>query len=315
MKVKSRFIIRMLALVWLVVFIAITWVWFDQQVLVQLWQKLVMQPQWLLFMFILYLGSFILKAEAWRRYVEPRAPLRIYFHGLIYSLLVNHLSPIKVGDLVRTGVLMKAGEKSWDDALHSVAVMRLLDLFVLGVFAGVGTLWLGLEASWLWILIFLAGMIIVVFGYKIFGDKMSGIKRLPFLQKHLSHLNATLISSKGRMILALVAVSWVCEAGVVYGVVRILQLHLPFIAMIWVNSITIAGQVFHITPGAIGTYESTLSGSLVVLGIDWKAAYAAAILSHGFKFIFSYSLGLYSLIRMPIQWNEMKQWFTHRKGV
>ncbi|QGQ95585.1 UPF0104 family protein [Paenibacillus psychroresistens] len=310
MKLKSRFIIRILALLWLVIFIAITWAWFDKQELAQLWHKLAMQPYWLLFMFFMYLTSFILKAEAWRRYVEPREPLRVYFHGLIYSLLVNHLSPLKVGDLVRTGVLMKATGKTWDDALHSVAAMRLLDLFILGLFAGVGTVWFGLEASWLWIFLLLFGVIVAGFGYK-----MIGIKRLPFLQKHLSYLNATLISSKGRSILALVAVSWICEAGVIYGVIQILKLHLPFISMIWVNSITIAGQVFHITPGAIGTYESTLSGSLVVLGIDWKDAYAAAILSHGFKFIFSYSLGLYSFIRMPIKWNEIKLWFTHKKGV
>lgn len=309
MKLNSRSIIRFVAVLWLVLFIAITWFWFDKQEMSVLWHKLVLKPQWLIFMFLMYLTSFLLKAEAWRRYVEPREPLRIYFHGLIYSLLVNHLSPIKVGDLVRTGFLMKASGKSWDDALHSVAVMRVLDLFILGIFAGTGTIWLGLEASWLWIILVIIGLIIAALGYK-----MVGIKRFPFIQKHLIYLNAVLFSRNGRTILLLVAISWVFEAGVIYGVMQILQLQLSYISMVWVNSITIAGQVFHITPGAIGTYESTLSGSLVILGISWKEAFAAAILSHAFKFVFSYSLGLYSLIRMPLKWSEIKQWFTTRKG-
>jgi uncharacterized membrane protein YbhN (UPF0104 family) len=103
------------------------------------------------------------------------------------------------------------------------------------------------------------------------------------------------------------------EAAVIYGVAIILKLGVGAAPLVWANSVTIAGQVLHVTPGGIGTYESTLSGSLAILGVDWKDAYAAAVLSHTFKFAFSYLAGGYTLIRMPIRWREMKIWLSRKQ--
>jgi uncharacterized membrane protein YbhN (UPF0104 family) len=299
----KKSIILLLAVLLFICFLFISWKWFDLDELLRHLRTLAQEPQWLVCMFGAYLLSFILKAEAWRIYAGSQERFRIYFHGIIYSLLVNHLLPVKAGDIVRAGFLMKTARKPWDEALHSVAVMRLMDMFVLGIISLIGVLWIGLSASWAWIIILLTGIIVLVVVFK-----LTPFHRIAFVQKHGAHFKSTMLSGKGLFVMVFITVSWMLEAAVIYGIARITELNLGVFSLVWANSVTIAGQVLHITPGGIGTYESTLSGSLVVLGISWKEAYAAALLSHTFKFAFAYVMGGYSLLRMPIGWREMKAW-------
>jgi uncharacterized membrane protein YbhN (UPF0104 family) len=123
-----------------------------------------------------------------------------------------------------------------------------------------------------------------------------------------------MLSGKGLFAVLLIALSWLLEAGVIYSVARMLALQPGGAALVWANSMTIAGQLFHITPGGIGTYESTMSGSLVLLGVEGKDAYRAALLSHTFKFLFAYAAGAGSLFAMPIRWREAKGWIKQAAG-
>ncbi|WP_028609268.1 lysylphosphatidylglycerol synthase transmembrane domain-containing protein [Paenibacillus harenae] len=303
-----KWIMRLSAIALLAVFIWMTWRWFDKDQWLGDLLLLVKQPQWLMFMFTAYLLSFALKAEAWRRYTGANERFSIFFHGIIYSLLINHLLPLKVGDIVRTGFLKKMANKTWDEALYSVTVMRLLDMLVLCLYAGAGIVWLGLPSSWLWVAVLLAAAVLLAVCFK-----LPVIKKIPLIQKHLAHFKATMLSGKGLFIMAALAVSWILEAGVIFGISSILGLNLGAVPLVWANSMTIAGQVFHITPGGIGTYESTLSGSLAVLGINGREAYGAAILSHAFKFVFAFGMGAYSLLRMPLGWREARIWIKERR--
>lgn len=296
-------VVPLLGVLLLIGFLYMTWRWFDFAELKRHLLLLIAHPQWLLPMAVAYLGAFWLKAIAWRLYDGSREPYRIYYHGIVYSLLVNHLLPLKAGDVARVGFLMQRGNRTWDEALHSVGAMRLLDMLVLAAFAGVGIVRLGLPASWMWLAVLAFAVLALAAGYK-----LPALSRLPFLRKHLAHAHGILLSPSGAAIVLLVAASWLLEAGVLYGIMRVLALHLPAGWLVWANSMTIAGQVFHVTPGGIGTYESALSGTLVWLGIDWKTAYAAAVMSHLFKFAFAYVAGAVTWIRMPIRRSDWRGW-------
>lgn len=287
----------------------LTWRWFDSSEWLNDLRLLVNQPLWLAFMFVAYLGSFLLKAAAWRIYEGSQVQFRILFHGILYSLLVNHLLPVKAGDAVRTGVFMKHSGKSWDEALHSVAVMRIMDMLVLGGIGGVGIVWLGLPSSWLWISTLAGGtMLLAIARY------LPWIRKMPFVRKHSVYFHTRMLSGKGLFLVGLVGLSWILEAGVIYAVARLLSLQLGGASLVWANSMTIVGQIFHITPGGIGTYESTMSGSLALLGIEGKEAYRAALLSHAFKFLFAYTMGTYALLRMPLDWREIRRWVKQVTG-
>ncbi len=296
------------AVIVFVFFLFLTWTLFDADELFLHLHTLLVNPKWIVIMFGAYLLSFMLKAQAWRMYAGSQGRFRIYYHGIIYSLLVNHLLPLKAGDIVRTGFLMNNARKTWDEAIHSVAIMRLLDMFVLGVISAIGVACIGLSASWEWIVVLLSGILVLAVIIR-----MTSLHRVPFVRKHWKHFKAIMLSRNGLFVIILVTASWIMEAGVIYGIARIVQLNLSAVSIVWANSITIAGQVLHITPGGIGTYESTLSGSLVVLGIGWKEAYAAALLSHAFKFVFAYAVGSYTMLRMPIRLPEMRAWIKNKQ--
>jgi uncharacterized membrane protein YbhN (UPF0104 family) len=304
MLTKKR-MIQSIAIFLVVCSLVITWQWFDSKEWLRDVGLLFHRPKWLVFMVSAYLASFLLKAAAWRIYAGQEVKFAVYFHAISYSLLVNHVLPIKVGDGVRTGLLMKNGGKSWEDALHSVAVMRLLDMLVLAGIGGIGIVRMGLPSSWMWVTLLVSGTAILATAHY-----LPVIRKFPFVVKHSVYFHLKMLSGKGLGILGLITFSWVLEAGVILAVTQIINLQLGSFSLVWANSMTIAGQIFHITPGGIGTYESTMSGSLALLGVDGKDAYRAALLSHTFKFLFAYALGGYSLLRMPLHLREMKAWIS-----
>ncbi|SDO04216.1 hypothetical protein SAMN04487897_107170 [Paenibacillus sp. yr247] len=305
----KRQVVRLIAIALVICSIYLTWRWFDSKEWLRDVGMLFHQPQWLIFMFIVYLLSFVLKAGAWRIYAGPEVRFGIYFHAISYSLLVNHVLPVKVGDAVRAGLFMKYGGKSWEEAFHSVAVMRLLDMLVLAGIGGIGIVRLGLPSSWIWVTVLAGGTLILATAHY-----LPVIRKIPFVAKHSAYFHLKMLSGKGGVIIGLISLSWVLEAGVIFAVVRMIGLQLGAIYLVWANSMTIAGQIFHITPGGIGTYESAMSGSLALLGVDGKDAYRAALVSHTFKFLFAYSLGGCSLLSMPLHWREMKTWINRVKG-
>jgi hypothetical protein len=266
--------------------------------------ELFSHPITLIMMSLLYGLAFLLRAGAWKLYVNKKVPFSIYLYALFYSLFINHVMPLKVGDAVRIGFLAKEKQVHWDEAVHSVLVMRLLDYLVLGFFAGAGSLWLGINTSWnvmFWIL-FAGGFFIIVL-------YVLGIRRNKgFFEKHFQILKEAFSGKKGWVISLSVAVSWVAESFVVIGVTQALLIKLVFFEGLWVNSITIAGQLFHFTPGGVGTYESVMAFSLVMAGVSWEDAYTTALLTHGFKFVFSYAVGLWAWLAAPIQWAEISRW-------
>jgi uncharacterized membrane protein YbhN (UPF0104 family) len=301
-------LIRLIAILLVLCSLYLTWRWFSSEAWLQDVGLLFQRPRWLIFMTGVYLLSFLLKAAAWRLYAGTGVRIAVYFHAISYSLLVNHVLPIKAGDGVRAGLFMKHGKATWDESLHSVAVMRLIDMLVLAAIGGIGIIRLGLPSSWIWVTVMAGGAIFLATAHF-----LPVIRRIPFVAKHAAYFNLQILSPKGFVIILLITWSWILEAGVIYAVARMMGLQPGAISLVWANSMTIAGQIFHITPGGIGTYESTMSGSLVLLGVDGRDAYRAALVSHTFKFLFAFTLGAYSLVRMPLHWHEMKSWMKRLK--
>lgn len=123
-------------------------------------------------------------------------------------------------------------------------------------------------------------------------------KKVPqFVEGQWKQLKAVLFTIQGVIIILLIVMSWICEAFVIYEIAS----SLTFIQAVWVNSMTIAGQVFQLTPGGLGTYETVMTFALRALGVEEVAAYEWALMSHGFKFIFSYGVGAILLVLYPME--------------
>lgn len=114
---------------------------------------------------------------------------------------------------------MKHGKATWDEALHSVAVMRLIDMLVLAAIGGIGIIRLGLPSSWIWVTIMAGGALLLATAHF-----LPVIRRIPFVAKHAAYFNLQILSFKGIAIIALITLSWILEAGVIYAVSRMMSL-------------------------------------------------------------------------------------------
>lgn len=267
-------------------------------------------PILLLIMFTGYLSAFWLRALGWQMYLSRKISISHCMYGLFYSLFFNHLLPVKAGDLIRIGYLasLKTGIRK-KEIIESVVVLRVYDLFVLGAIS------LGFGA--------LIGVRLAPHNFYAFaGIICSGLfliyllrSRIPILNGTASHLLRNSLSVKSAVIFLLVASSWMLEAAVVYGTALSFSVHPKVWHSIWVNSLTIAGQVFHFTPGGLGTYEAAMSSALAAIGITPAVALQIAIISHLFKFVFSYLAGAFTLLCAPVSFQRVRLWLKQKKEV
>ncbi|RBW71536.1 lysylphosphatidylglycerol synthase transmembrane domain-containing protein [Bacillus taeanensis] len=302
-------LIRIGSLLLFAVFLLLSWNFFDLALLSNQLYQLFIHYNWLLLMTICYLLAFICRAIAWRMYGKEKAAFNVYLLALFYSLFFNHLFPVKVGEVVRIGVLAKEKNESWDTAMHSAAAMRVLDLLCLGLFAFTGAFFSGVSLSITYFLNVMLVLGLLGIAFILFVKK----KWLQFYKKHAAILKEAFFHKKSIAMIGLVAFSWVLEAAVLYGVIQAIQLDLSFLKTIWVNSLTVASQVFQFAPGGLATYESVMSFSLVQVKVEWQNAYHLAILTHGYKFLFSFIAGGAAFLFHPISLSSVSLW-RKKKG-
>ncbi|WP_374722944.1 lysylphosphatidylglycerol synthase transmembrane domain-containing protein [Peribacillus tepidiphilus] len=279
--------------------ITILFLYFDASQLKTSLFDLLFHPYYVIILFFCYFLSFLLKAEAWRILYEKRVKLRSCMLGLFYSLFINHISPIKAGDLVRAIVLEKEEKIPFDLSLHSVILLRIIDTICLAFIALTGILILGLQFQ-------VPIGIILVFGL-IGGAVLFYVsKQFPsFFKKHIDFLKKITVAHLVTII-SLTLLSWVLEAAVIWSVIKATGEHIDWFTAIWVNSVTIISQVFQIAPGGLATYEATMSIALSSIGFELKLGLHLALVSHFMKFIFSYITGIYALVVHPIDWDWIK---------
>lgn len=270
-------------------------------------------PGWIMPVAVLYTASFLLKAWAWRVYTSGALSWSLSVQGLYASLFVNHVLPVKAGDLVRAGLAAREPRLGWDGALHSVGALRSLDLLTLGTLAAAGTLLYGVSGAAEGYLRLLAAVAIAVCAAAavLLLGRRTAVGG--FVGKHLTMVRSILAGRRGAGVLVLTAASWILEGSVLYSAARVMGVELSITAAVWVTAMTVAGQVFHFTPGGIGTYESFMTGSLAAVGVPLETAFAVAVATHGFKFIYSYAAGGLLLWRAAVTWRQMKEW-TRLKG-
>ncbi|CAM3909727.1 hypothetical protein Gste01_00161 [Geobacillus stearothermophilus ATCC 7953] len=227
--------------------------------------------------------SFWLRAWAWKRYVGKPIAFSVYWRAVLLSLFVNHLAPVKIGDAVRMALLARQPGVSASEAIESVAVMRLLDMAVLG-----GLTVIGMYAYMHYIprISLLAAAVAAGFVLTVI------VFRRPLrLDRLWRRWRSVFHGWSGAAMVGAVAASWLCEAAVIGVIAKAVGIPLSFGQAVWANSATVSGQIAQVAPGGIGTYEAVMAFALTRLGAPWEKAYAAAVLTHAFKFLFSYAAG------------------------
>jgi glycosyltransferase AglD len=286
----------------LIIFVLLTIRFFEASHVWNAAKLIIQNPFWLFLMLSLYFLSFCLKAVAWNRYLLGKTSFLSCLLGVLYSLFINHIVPIKLGDLVRAEVLRKSEKLvTREEAYHSVIVLRAMDMFCLITITFVGLLALDITYRIpMWLV--LGGIVVILIAFLISKNLFS-----TFLQRQVDLMKHALQGWNGFVILIATLLSWVLEAGVLYGTVHILKEDGSLLELAFVNSLTIAGQVFQVTPGGIANYESVMTFGLSMIGILLKEGYTIAVLNHAVKFLFSYIVGAFCFFTHPINLDTIKK--------
>lgn len=244
-------------------------------------------------------------------YLRNQISLGESLNGIFFSLFLNHLLPFKAGDIARAAMASRNKDVDWDKALHSVVVMRALDMAVLLAIGFAGFYFvLGefpmIKHQSLWMMLVIA--VIMALGFVL----LRKTRIYSVAKKHWMIAKEALFGKNGMMMLLLVLASWVSEGIVVFGVAGLMNASITYQEAVWVNSVTVGGQVFQVAPGGIASYETVMSVLLSRIGIQLEDGYYLALISHGLKFAFSYMVGIYVIVKIPGLWQEVKQ--TLRKG-
>ncbi len=264
--------------------------------------RVLRSPEWLGVSIVVYTFAFVLRAYAWRALL-PGAPSAVALHGMLQaSLVLNHLLPVKAGEVARPLLAQTLGIPL-TAATATTVVARLVDLCALTAlallllpFSGVGVP--ELVSAFVPGLVFLTA---AVAGLAVLRSERQ--IRLPrFLAGVLGRLRRAIRkTSRGQYAVAalLTMPSWALEGLVLYASAQALGVDLTIHAAIGITAFTIVFQVFHFTPGGIGVYEASMTTALAFTGVSLEEALVLATATHALKFAYAFTFGAFFSLTVP----------------
>ncbi|OZI11786.1 hypothetical protein CEW92_10030, partial [Bacillaceae bacterium SAS-127] len=200
---------RGISLLILVLFFWLLYRYIDLSMLISSLQTVRQHPWLLMGGLVTYGMSFVIKAVAWAWYLRGRIRFSTALIGILYSLFVNHLLPVKAGELFRAYVCKEREDLGYFLALQSVAVMRGFDFFILMGIAYVGLYWLPFPTEFPLVLVSAFTFIGGVFTIAIIRWKKELFRR------QWNFFKETFWRASTFPIFILVLLSWVMEAALV----------------------------------------------------------------------------------------------------
>lgn len=301
-----RWIKRIIGIALIVLFGYLTIEYFEWDRLRRLVLNLIQTPTWLGVMVITYGVAFLLKSWVWNIYVG-RYPLKVFWIATHFGLFFNHLLPFKTGDLVRAGSLKHQLSLSWERSIQSVAMMRVFDLISLASIAGLGLVFFVDDSSlFIYVSVILALFLVLLIPFR---NKQWG----HFILRQVSEASKQLLSIKGMLMLALVLLSWILEGFVVLAVAVSAGVDLSFLESVWTTAMSVVSGIFQVTPGNISGYESVMSSTLRLTGVEYQIGYEIALVTHLFKFVYAYGVGSISFLQAPISPSSIRGWLNRKE--
>ncbi len=245
---------------------------------------------------------------------------RFGFSQLFRSIFIatggNAILPLRLGEVLRIGFLVRSGGASPGACLGAVALERLLDMVCLVVlfavimpltmldlpveaslYVVVAVLVMGMGGA-LWAarhpqaVVALAGRLAGVGGSTVAG-KVQGLVR------RLADGLAALRSARGVALVVLYTLGyWLASAGSVLVWLWAFQLQLPWYAPFLVVFFSALGSFLPSSPSAVGTYHYFTIQALLLLGVGRALATSVVVVGHALAF---FPVALFSLPWLVIE--------------
>ncbi len=280
--------------------------------------------RWLLPIVAIALVDFWLRAVRWSWMFPPdsRPTVRQAFGAFMIGTLTNNLLPGRLGDVARAGIigrLIPAFGSS--GALATVVLEKVVDGLTLLAFLGVALFiaplpaWLGKTGA-IGSLVFLGLLLILLIinahgkGHRtrsdVTAEQFRVGKIVATMQRILQRfsLGLNVLNSKRQTLLVLIVTLaiWLLEFSIMFVVLLMFGLNLPFVAAIVTGVILSIGMLLPAAPGAVGTYQFFTITGLQLYHVPESQALALGIFLNLFVFANSTALGLIVLSVEGINW-------------
>lgn len=237
-----------------------------------------------------YTGAFLLRAFSWRLFVPRRLSLTRLFTLLLAALFLNHAAPAKAGDLARAYAVARQGV-GIGVAAAGVILARLADL--VGLLAALAFAW-AIAGNTDWGAVATSGSVVVGAALAVWA--LTRIETLPpgrlpgLFSEPVEKLHEALRETRPQQLgsaFLWAAPAWVLEAGVLLFAARAVGLDLSVAETVAATCFAVLVTAVPLTPGGLGTYEAGMVFILTSLGVPVEPAFAAAVLSHAIKYLYS----------------------------
>lgn len=269
----------------------------------------------LLPIFVMLILIFLARAFRWQVLLRAHSKLRVgrLFNLVNIGYLVNHVSPLRLGDVLRAYLCAQLEFLSSVQTLATVIVERVADTLIILFLLLCLIPFLALPDTFLrptfGIGVLTAGAIILFFFlamqrerslalYDEFVTRFSFLNRAWMRRGIVSAMDglSALGSLRGAAeVLAWSLIVWISTAGEFYAVMRIMGLRLPFTAALAVLCFTSLGMVVPSSPGYIGVFEYITVLSLSLFGVAREMALSYALVLHALSYLVVAILGLVAI--------------------
>jgi uncharacterized protein (TIRG00374 family) len=267
---------------------------------------------WLLVAAGAYVGSFLFRT--WRysvllRTAGHRVAPGAVFRSIMLGWFVNFLVPARAGDAVR-GIALKSTENvPFSVATGLVVVERIADMavlggtmlivaWILGSSSRIGLLAVGAFA----ISATLVGGLVVLYT---FDDRIVGFleSRVPSIESGITALKNALeqiVRNPAAMplVMLLSLPVWILEASTLYVSSRAVGLEMSVVPVVTAAVAAFVSQAVPITPAGIGTYEATITATLMLFDVQADVSTAFSLVDHFVRAIVVYVVGAVSAVHI-----------------
>jgi hypothetical protein len=256
------------------------------------------------------------------------------WHAIALGFMSNNVLALRAGELVRCYAASRLAPVKFSTALASVAVERVFDSMtvvaslIIILLAGTlpeGTVVGGVPvdrlAGRVALIAFaaLAAAAIVLWTPSTFRRVIRSVVPFPRIAEGLVHILDGILEGIGalkspRLLLAVIgwsAVIWLVNGVSFLILFQAFGLSLSFSAALLVQAAIVFSIALPSSPGFVGVFEAAVVASLGLYGVPQDQAFAYAITYHVATFLPITLLGLYSLIRTPLHWSDIR---TGRKA-
>jgi len=282
---------------------------------------------WLLGSFI-YVLSFLPRALRWQVMLKPAAavPLRESLVGVVMGFAANNVLPMRLGEVVRAGVLSNRCGVSKVTGLASVLAEKILDglCLLLALFVGLhlSATASGSTAFLTWLTRGAVGIfgaatlfLLAFVGFEAQMVALAGRKLPPGAPGILLKLAAAFRFLKNGRVLAaalgLTLVVWAVEWAVFFYFLKRLGFEQAagrgLFCMAFVNLSILVPSA----PGYIGVFQAGAAGAFAVLGLRESSGVALSLLIHSAQFIPVTAAGA---LLAPLLGQRWGQWYQTRRA-